>query len=170
MVFLAEFSVMKPGIGYMFWTTLIFLVVWFFIGKFAVKPIAKALKDREDDIASSLEQAERARAEISALQAKNEDLLAQAREERSKMLREAKDVSESIINDARTKAREESARILQAANQEIQNQKMAAITDINNQAGKLAIDIAGKVIKKELSSDKAHQDYVQKLIADMKLN
>ena len=48
MLFLAEFTVIEPEIGLLFWTTIIFAAVWFFLGRGAFGPIAKALKERED--------------------------------------------------------------------------------------------------------------------------
>ena len=104
-LFLADFSVIKPDFGLFFWSTIIFLVFWFGMGKMAFKPIQEALKKREDDIQDSLDQAKNARAEMAALNAKNEALLAQAREERAQILKDAKAAKESIIKDATVEAK-----------------------------------------------------------------
>lgn len=170
MIFLAGFDVIKPDFGLLFWTTIIFLLFWLLIGKFAFRPIATALKKREDDIQSSLDEAKRTRQEMANLKAENEELLAKAREERAMILKEAKDVRDRIINEAKDKAKEEAKRIVTSAKEQIEHQKMAAIIEIKNEVGKMAIDIAEKVIRKELQNDKAQEAYVNGLVKDIKLN
>jgi F-type H+-transporting ATPase subunit b len=106
-IFLDASSLMTPDPGLAFWTLIIFVILWLILGKFAFKPIAKALSDRTQTIQDSLDQAKKAREEMELLAAKNEDLLKQAKEERNKMLHEAKDASARIIEEAREKAKEE---------------------------------------------------------------
>lgn len=170
MILLAEFNVIKPDPGLFFWTVAIFLVLWFVLGKKAFGPIAQALKDREDSIKDSLAEADKARAEMSNLKAENEQLLIQAREERTKMLKEAKDSANQIVAEARNKAKEEAGKILEAANLEIENQKKSAIAEVKNQAGLIAIQVAETVIKKQLSNDTAQIELAQSLANDIKLN
>ena len=86
MMFLADFSVSKPDPGLFFWSVVIFLVFWFLIGKFAFKPIANALKDRENSIQDSLDQAKMAQEKMQQLNSENEKLLKKAREERNVIL------------------------------------------------------------------------------------
>lgn len=167
-LFLADFSVIRPDVGLLFWTTIIFLVFWFGLGKMAFKPIASALKKREDDIQSALDEAKKAKTEMAALNARNEELLVEAREERTKILREAKEAKEEIIKEARDKAKEEAQRIVTNAKIEIDNQKNAAMAELKNQVGVMAIDIAEKVIKKELAGNQ--ENFVNRLVNDIKLN
>lgn len=170
MLFLSDFSVIKPDPGLLFWTLLIFLVFWFVIGKLAFKPIGKALKKREDDIQNALDAAKIARAEMETLKGENEELLAKAREERTLILKEAKEARDYMISEAKKKAKEEAAVIVQNARNDIENQKIAAIKELKNEVAGMAVDIAGKVIKRELSNDQAQKEYVGKLIDDIKLN
>jgi F-type H+-transporting ATPase subunit b len=170
MFYLVDFSVIKPDLGLIFWTTLIFLLFWFMIGKFAFKPIANALRKREYDIQNALDQAEIAKQEMSKLQADNEKLLQQAREERTKILKEANDVKNEIINEAKTKAKVEADKIVTSAKLEIENQKKAAINEVKNQVGAIALEIAEKVIKKDLSSDANQSSFVNQLVDDIKFN
>ncbi|GJM32040.1 MAG: hypothetical protein DHS20C18_10410 [Saprospiraceae bacterium] len=169
-LFLADFSVIRPEPGLLIWTILIFGLFWFLMSKFAFKPIQQGLKKREDDIRNSLEEAKRAREEVSNMQAKNEALLAEAREERSKILKEAKEIKDSIITEAKDKAKEEAKKIVTSAKQEIENQRMAAITDLKNQAGNMAVQIAELLLRKELK-DKADQEgFVKSLVEEIKMN
>jgi F-type H+-transporting ATPase subunit b len=170
LIFLAEFTVIRPDPGTVFWTTLIFALFWFLMSRFAFKPIANALKERELDIQNSLDSAKRAREEMAQLQAKNEDLLAQAQEERAKILHEAKVAKDTIIAEARDKAKEEAHRIVVNAKAEIENMRMAAIIDLKNQVGNIAVDIAEKILERELKSKAEHEQYVKDLVDGMKLN
>jgi F-type H+-transporting ATPase subunit b len=165
MLFLADFSVIKPDPGLLLWTSIIFLLFWFIMSRFAFKPIGESLKKREMDIQSSLDEAKRAREEMSNLKAENETLLAQAREERSAILKEAKDAKDEIIAEAKERANAEYKRKVESAIQDIENQKLAAMVALKNQAGQMAVEIAEKLLRKELSN-KAEQEAYAKSLAD----
>jgi F-type H+-transporting ATPase subunit b len=170
MIFLIDFTPIKPDFGLIFWTTIIFLIFWLMIGKFAFRPIAEALKKRESDIQGSLDEAKRVRQEMQNLKSENEALLVQAREERAQILREAKDVGNKIVDEAKVKAKEEAQKIVASAKEQIQNQKMAAITDLKNQVGAISLEIAEKVIRKELRGNAEQESFVNDLVKDIKLN
>jgi len=168
--FLADFSVIRPEPGLTFWTLLIFLLIWGILGKMAFKPIQNALKKREGDIQTALDEAKKARDEMSNLKAKNEELLIEAREERTKMLREAKEMKEAIVTEAKAKAKEEAHRVLENAKLEIDNLRMAAMIDLKNQSGLLAIQVAEKILQRELKGDAERDAYVKTLVDGIKLN
>jgi len=170
MIFLADFSPIKPDFGLLFWSTVFFLIFWFGIGKFAFKAIANALKERAQDIQNSLDQAKKAREEMSQLVAENEQLLAQAREERAQILREAKEAKDEIVADARDKAKQEAQIIINNAKEAIENLKQEAMVDVKNKAGLLALELAEKVMRKELSNDADHKQYVNTLLDEFKMN
>ena len=170
MIFLADFSPIKPDFGLLFWTTVVFLLVWIPIGRKAFKPILQALKDRETGIADALGSAEIARLEVANMKAENEQILAQAREERMKMLKEAKEQATAIVNESKNAAKEEASKIIVNAKQEIENMKLAVITDVKNQAGTLALEIAEKVIRKELKGNAEQVAFVNTLVKEMNLN
>ncbi len=170
MIFLAEFTVFRPDPGLVIWTSIIFFTFLLIIGKFAFKPIVTALKRREHDIQNALDAAKIARTEMENLKEENEELLAKAREERTLIIKEAKEARDYMISEAKKKAKEEAAVIVQNARNDIENQKIAAIKELKNEVAGMAVDIAGKVIKRELSSDQSQKEYVNKLIDDIKLN
>ncbi len=170
MIFLIDFTPIKPDFGLLFWTTIIFLLFWFIIGKFAFRPIAEALKRRESDIQNSLDEAKRVRQEMANLKAENEELLILAREERAKILKEAKDAGINLVEEAKAKAKVEAQKIVANAKEQIEHQKMAAITELKNQVGAMALEIAEKVLRKELRGDTAQEAYVNDLVKDIKLN
>ena len=170
MVLLGALDLMIPDPGLFIWTVLLFIILWTLLGKFAFKPIAKALKDREQSIDDSLKAAEKAREEMANLQSDHEKLLQEAREERGKILKEAKEVRDTIINEARDKAKTEAAKIMEETRLEINNQKMAALTEVKNEVGQMALDISEKVLRRELQNKSDQEGYVKELVGNLNLN
>ena len=169
-LFLADLNVIKPDPGLILWTSVIFILVYFFLSRFAFRPIQEALKQRERDIQSSLDEAKRAREEMANLKAENEALLRQAQVERSNILREAKEAKETIISEAKEKAKEEARKIVTTAKEEIEHMRKEAIIDLRNQVGGMALDIAGKIMRKEFEKGGEQEVYAQKLIDEIKFN
>ena len=163
-------ELITPDLGLVFWTTLIFLIFWFLVGKLALKPIVKSIKDRELTIEDALAAADKAKAEMQQLQSDNAALLKEAREESAKILKEAKDVKESIIAEAHTRAKDEAAKIVADAKLEIDAQKKAALAEVKNEVSKLSVDIAQKVIGRELDSAKDQQAYINSLVEKINVN
>ncbi len=161
-----DFSVLKPDLGQIFWSTIFFILFWILIGKFAFKPISEALKKRQNDIQGSLDEAKTARNEMANLKSENEALLALAKEERAAILKEAKEVKNSIIDEARDAAKAQAKVIVNSAKLEIENLKLEAVTDLKNRAGIMAVDIAEKIVRKELSGKQEHTDFVSKLVKE----
>lgn len=169
-LFLADLTVIKPDPGLIFWTTIVFIIAWALLGRFAFRPIQEALKRREDDIQGSLDEAKRAREEMANLKAENEELLRQAQEERAKILKEAKEAKEAILSEAREKAQADARNIVNNAKEDIENQRLAAVTDLKNQVGILAIEVAEKVLRKQLDDKKSQEQFVGELVDEIKMN
>lgn len=170
MIYLADFSPIKPEFGLFFWTTVFFLLFWWLIGKFAFKPITESLKKRETDIQDAIDSAKKTREEMNNMKAENEKILAEAREERAKILMDAKDTKNNIIAEARDKAKEEASRVINSAMIDIDNQKKAAMSEVKDSVSKLALEIAEKIIRKELQSSPDQQSFAKKLVDDLNLN
>jgi F-type H+-transporting ATPase subunit b len=163
-------ELVKPEFGLVFWMTVSFLIVVFILRKFAWGPILSSLKERETSIEDALNAAKKAKDEVANMKAENEQLLKQARNERDMMLKEARDTKDAIVNEARAKAQTEADRMIAAARESIQNEKMAAITELKNQVATLSIEIAEKVIRQQLASDEKQKALVNDLLKDVKLN
>lgn len=163
-------DLLTPGIGLMFWTTLVFLLLMFILAKFAWRPILNAVKDREDSINEALNSAEKAKAEMVALSSKNEDLLQEARLERDALMKEAREIREKMIADSKGIAKTEADKMIASARESIENEKAAAVADFKNQVSDFALDIAERIIRTELSSDSKQQDLAKSLVKDIKLN
>ena len=163
-------KLLTPEFGLIIWTLLAFLVVLFILKKFAWKPILNSLKEREGIIADSLATAEKVKAEMSQLKSENEALLAKAREERAQMLKEARDTKDRIISEAKEQAKLEANKIVVDAQAAIQQQKMAAITEVKNQVGTLVIEVAEKILRRELGNKSEQESYIKQLAEEVKLN
>lgn len=163
-------KLLTPEFGLLIWTLLAFLVVFFILGKFAWPAIIKGLRERENTIAGSLETAERVKAEMAQMKSENEALLAKAREERAQLLKEARETKDKIINEAKEQAKVEANKIVTEAQAAINAQKMAALTEVKNQVGKLVIEVSEKVLRKELSDKSAQEAHIKGLVDEVKLN
>ena len=163
-------DLLTPAFGLIIWTLLAFLVVFFILKKFAWPAITKGLKDREHSIADSLATAERVRAEMAQLKSENEELLAKAREERAIMLKEARETKDKIINESKEQAKVEASKIMAEAQAAIEAQKMAALTEVKNQVGKLVIEVSEKVLRRELGNREAQEGYIKGMVNEVKLN
>lgn len=163
-------GLLTPEFGLFFWTLVVFLVVAFILKKFAWKPILSALSEREAGIAESIATADKVKKEMAQLKNENEQLMQQAREERSQMLKEAKETKDRIVNEAKDAAKAEANKIIADAQQQIQQQKMAALTEVKNEIGKLAVEVAEKVLRKELATADAQSHYANLLAEEIKLN
>src|ERR1700755_1227218 len=150
-------QLLTPEFGLLIWTLLAFLIVFFILGKFAWPAITKGLRDRENSISDSLATAERVKAEMAQLQSENEQLLAKAREERAQLLKEARETKDRIISEAKEQPKAKANKIVAEAQAAINAQKMAALTEVKNQVGKLVIEVSEKVLRKELA-DKDSQE------------
>jgi F-type H+-transporting ATPase subunit b len=163
-------KLLLPEFGLLIWTLLAFLIVLFILGKFAWPAIIKGLKEREASITDSLATAERVKAEMAQLKSENEALLAKAREERAQMLKEARDTKDKIINEAKEQAKAEAGKIIVDARVAIEQQKMAAITEIKNQIGNLVVEVSEKILRRELENKPEQEKYIKQLAEEVKLN
>ena len=125
------------------------------------------MNDREKGISDSLETAKKLKAEMSLMKSENESLMQQAREERTKMLKEAKETREKMISDAKEQAKLEASKVITDAHAAIQTEKMAALTDVKNQIGNMVIDIAEKVIRKQLENKSEQEKYIQQMASEL---
>ncbi len=169
-MFLEINPLVLPDIGLVFWNTVAFLGLLVVLGKFAWKPMLKAISDREKGIEDSLAKADKMKADLSAMQNENEVLLAKAREERATLIKEAKEASEKMIADAKDKAKSEYERIVADAQVAINQQKNAALTEVKNQVGSLVVEVAEKVLRRELTNKAEQETYIKQLADGVKLN
>lgn len=163
-------DLITPGTGLIFWQLLSFLGLLFILIKFAWKPMLAALEERESSIENSLKAAESARNEMASLKADNERLLAEARLERDLILRKAQEASVKMIEDAKNEASKVAAKQIENAKAVIETEKRAALTEVKNQVALLTLEVTEKLLRKNLSDDKAQKALVDEFVKDIKLN
>ena len=163
-------ELVKPAIGLIFWTAVVFILLVILLKKFAWKPILTAVENRNESIENALKAAEKAKEDIENLTADNERILNEAKLERDALLKEAREIKDKVIAEAKDKAKTEAEKILVSAKEQITNEKMAAITELKNQVAELSIEIAEKIIKSELEDLNKQKELVTSAISDTDLN
>jgi len=159
-------ELVTPDFGLLFWQILTFIAVFFVLSKFAWKPILAGLKEREESIETALSEARKAKEEMTNLKADNEKLLIEARKEKDKMLQEAQHMANTLIQDAKDRTGKETNAMIQAAREEIEISKEAALAELKNYLASTSLDIAEKVIRRNLSTDASQQQLVKELLAN----
>jgi len=163
-------DLITPAFGLIFWQTLIFLVVLLILGKFAWKPILGALKSREESIDEALRSAELAKEEMTSLKADNEKLLAEAKQERDKMIKDAAKLTQEMKDQAKDDAKKIGDKMIEEARMTIENEKNDAIKEIKDQVAELSLQITEKLLKKNLSDDKSQQELIKGYMKDININ
>jgi len=158
------------SVGLFFWQLIIFIALIFLLRKFAWGPILTAVNEREESIEEALKSAEEARLKLAELKTDNLALLNEARVERDAMLKEAREIKDGIVADAKGLASKESEKMIAAARESIQHEKMAAISDLKTQVATLSIEIAEKILKDELSSADKQKALIDNVVKDINLN
>lgn len=163
-------ELLTPGTGLILWQAIVFVLLFILLSRLAWKPILASLKERETSITDALNTAEKARQEIASLKSDNEKLLKEAREERDRMLKDARDASNRMKDQAAADAKKQGEKIIEDARVAINIEKQAALKEVHTQVALFSLEVAGKLIKKNLSSDKAQKDLVDEYIKELKLN
>ncbi len=158
-----------PDYGTIFWMVIIFGIVFYILKKFAWKPILNALKDREQSIEEALSSADKARKEVEGLKANNEKIVAEARREKDVILKDAKELKDKMLAEAKEQASKEGQKIVEAARQQIEAEKKAAINEMKLQLTELSVLVAEKIIQKELKEKNVQEDIVNDLLKDLKI-
>tara|TARA_B100000929_G_scaffold279938_1_gene257533 strand:- start:998 stop:1492 length:495 start_codon:yes stop_codon:yes gene_type:complete len=163
-------DLITPEIGLFFWQTVVFIILLFLMAKFAWKPILTSVRNREQSINDALASAENARKEMQNLKSDNEQLLKEARAERDAILKEARELKEKVIADASEEAKAKADKIVVDAKRSIELEKKSAMAELKNHVAELSVEIAEKIVRKELSSKNEQHQMIEKMIGDAKLN
>jgi F-type H+-transporting ATPase subunit b len=158
------------SLGLFIMQTILFLGLIFLLKKFAWKPILDAVNEREEGIKNALQSAEHAKKEMQNLKSDNEKLIAEARLERDAMMKEAREIKDKMINDAKTEAQVAGQKMIEQAKSSIESEKNAALAELKSQVSSLSLEIAEKLLKDELSNKEAQTKMVEKMLGDVKLN
>ena len=163
-------SILTPDPGLLLWMLAAFLVVFVVLAKFGFPAIIGMVEKRKNYIDESLRKAHEATTRLENIKQESESILQEARDKQVAILKEAANTREAIVEDARVKAREESARIISDAKAEIESQKQAAIAAIRQQVALLSVEVSEKVLRKKLDTDQAQMGYINLMLDDVTAN
>ena len=157
-------SLLMPDTGLLFWMLVIFAVVLAILAKWGFPVITSMVDKRKNYINESLQLARKADERMSNLLKEQERIIREAREEQDKILKEAAEARNNIISKAKEQARDEAAKILAEAKVQIEAEKESAVSQIRSQVAMLSVNIAEKVIRKTLSTDKEQKELIRKMV------
>jgi F-type H+-transporting ATPase subunit b len=163
-------GLVSPNPGTIFWMLLIFGIVFYILKRFAWKPILNALKERENSIRDALSSADLARKQIEDLRADQDVLRANALRDKELILKEARDIKDRIIAEAREKASQEGAKMIAQIREQIENEKLSALNDIRLQVADLSVQIAEKILQEKLESTPRQEQLIHSQLEGFKLN
>jgi F-type H+-transporting ATPase subunit b len=152
--------------GLQIWTLVAFVVLLVLLAKFAFKPIAQALDRRSETIKKSIDDAEKQRAESKKLMEDYQRQLAEARNEAGKIIEEARQLGERVRKEVVEKANTEASAAVQRAQEEINRQKDKGIQEMKDTVADLSVQIASRVIEKEVN-EATHRQLIDNLIKDL---
>ena len=163
-------DLVTPDIGLIFWTTVSFAILYFVLSKFAWKPILGAVNEREKSIKEALAAAEKAKEEMANLKADNEKILNEAKLQRESLLKEAREIKSKIIADAENEATEKANKLIESAKNAIETEKSAAMKELKNTVVDLSLEIAEKLLSKELGNKEKQLENIRDILDKTKLN
>lgn len=153
-----------PSTGLLFWMTLVFIVVLIVMWYVGIPAISKMVLERKQFIDDSLRKAEEAEEKLANIQKESEALLQAAREKQADILKDAKTTHDSIVSKAETDAREQANKLIAEAKSQIEAEKASAIREIRSQVAELSVQIAEKVVRRNLSGETAQMELIDKLL------
>lgn len=160
-------SLITPDFGLFFWMAVVFLCVLAILWKFGFPVIVNMVNERKAFIDGSLKKAHEATERLANIQKEGEALLQEARERQAALLKEAKETHDAIVAKAEGDAREQANKLLADAKAQIEAEKSAAIREIRTQVAELSVQIAEKVVRKNLSNDAAQMALIDKLLDEV---
>ena len=159
----------QPDPGLFIWTIITFLVLLWLLAKFAWKPLLALLEKREETIRNSLKDAEKAREELEASNKKTEELMVEAREEVQGIISAGRAVAEKLQDDLVKKAKARAHALIAESKRQIQSEKDEALSEIKSEVVTLSLEIASKLIEKNLS-DKDNREIIVKTLKNIHKN
>ena len=157
-------SLITPDFGLLFWMVVIFGIVFFLLAQFGFPVITKAVQTRSDHIADSLKAADEAQARLAGLAQEQAKMIEETRLEQSRILKEASESRERIIAQAKEEAAAEAAKLLEHAKVEIAAERESAIRDIRRQVAMISVEVAEKIVRKDLEGDDAQQGLIDRMV------
>ena len=160
-------ELLTPDFGTFFWMLVSFIIVLVILAKFGFPALVNMVNERKQYIDDSLKSAREANEKLSHIKEESESILVEARKEQARILKEAMDTRTQIVNEARDKAKAEGGRLLEEARKQIQKEKDDAIRDIRKQVAELSVEVAQKILRKQLSSEVEQNGMIERMLDEV---
>ena len=158
-------NLITPDFGLVFWQTIILLVVVLILGRFAWKPILQTIQTREHYIAQAMTAATEATKTVERIEEEQKLVIEKTQEERKQIIAAALDTQQAILKEAKEEAKRLSQQLLEQASIEIEATRQATLASLKNEVATMAIQIAEKLMTKELSLQNKQRALVEDLLA-----
>ncbi|MDR2950670.1 MAG: F0F1 ATP synthase subunit B [Dysgonomonas sp.] len=155
---------LKPEFGLVVWMVICFGIVFILLAKFGFPVITKMVSDRKNYIQDSLDAAQKANEQLASIRQTSDEILSSAKAEQVKILKEAADTRDRIINEAKEQAKVAGAKEMEEIRKQIQAEKDQAIRDIRRQVAELSVDVAEKVLRDSLKTSKEQMSMIDRLV------
>ena len=160
-------ELLTPDFGTFFWMLVSFIIVLVILAKSGFPALVNMVNERKQYIDDSLKSAREANEKLSHIKEESESILVEARKEQARILKEAMDPRNKIVNEAKDKAKAEGGRLLEEARKQIQKEKDDAIRDIRKQVAELSVEVAEKVLRKQLSSEVEQNGMIERMLDEV---
>ena len=160
-------SLLLPDTGLLFWMLLIFGIVVFILAKWGFPIITGMVEKHNNHISESLRLAKEAERKMASLKEEQEKMIEQTRLEQGRILKEAAAARDNIISQARAQAAEESSKLIDQARSQIEAEKESALRDIRSQAALLSVEVAGKILRKELQQTPQQMELIDRMLDEV---
>lgn len=160
-------SLLTPDSGLLFWMVIVFGIVFVLLAKYGFPVITKMVDERKEYIDKSLQAARDANEQLTNIKAESETILAEAHEEQARILNEALATRERIVKEAKIQAQVEGQKLLDEAKKQIQIEKDSAVSAIRRQVAVLSVDIAEKVLRKNLDDEKKQMEMIDRMLDEI---
>ena len=160
-------NLLLPDTGLLFWMVIIFALVFFLLAKFGFPVITRMVEERSDHIEKSLEAARKAEVQVSKLEERQAMIISQTRQEQGKIVEQASRTRDDIVARAREEARAEAGKILDQARRQLELEKETALREIRSQVAGLSVDIAEKILRRELEGPEEQSALVDKMFNEI---
>ncbi|MBD5205416.1 MAG: F0F1 ATP synthase subunit B [Bacteroidales bacterium] len=159
-----------PDFGLVFWMFIAFIILFLILAKWGWPVIIKMMDQRAGTIDQGVEDARNAKEQLDNARAEAQKYVKEAQARQAEMLREAAKMKSDIIEEARSEAKKAAQKEMDAAKLAIDQARKEAELQFRNEVGKFSIDIAEKMVRSQLSNDKAQTELVNKLLDEIEKN
>jgi F-type H+-transporting ATPase subunit b len=162
-------GLITPSFGLLFWMIIGFGILFFVLAKYAWPVITKMISEREQYITKQLSEAELVREEMKNLKSEHQQLIIEAKDERDKILADARKIVSKLNDEAKLRREKETDAMIAETREMIKNEKMKALIEIKNEIANLSIDVAEKILREELKDSSRQEDIIHKWVEEMNL-